>query len=298
MTSLTLLWLLLGIMGMVMLMLGIILWRVRRPIPYPLPESLIIPINTHFITIDGVVNFRDIGGMHTPDGRQVRMGKIYRSASLSYITPQGKRALLALQPCVICDLRSAEEVLNDPDPSFAGVRHEMINMATEGDKAKRLWLLLFNPKKLDGLLPQLYISVILEENAPAIQRVMRLLLDETNYPIIIHCTAGKDRTGVIIALILALIGVPQATILADYTQSNRFYHHYERIAHQLLRRLAFLRLNSANLFPILAADANTLRAVFAYLDDHYGGVIGYAQSRLGLGIADIERLRRLLLTEG
>lgn len=298
MTTLTLLWLLLGIMGMVMLMIGITLWRVRRPLPYPTPESLIIPADTHFIPIDGVVNFRDIGGMHTPDGRQVRMGKIYRSASLSYITPQGKTAFLALQPCLICDLRSAEEVLNDPDPSFAGVRHETINMATEGDKAKRLWLLLFNPKKLDGLLPQLYTSVILEENAPAIQRVMRLLLDEANYPMIIHCTAGKDRTGVIIALILALIGVPQATILADYTQSNRFYHHYERIAHQLLRRLAFLRLNSANLFPILAADANTLRAVFAYLDDHYGGVIGYAQSRLGLGIADIERLRRLLLTEG
>jgi protein-tyrosine phosphatase len=297
MTNLTLLWLLLGIIGMVMLMIGITLWRVRRPIPYPTPESLIIPADTHFIAIEGVVNFRDIGGMHTPDGRQVRMGKIYRSASLSYITPQGKTAFLALQPCMICDLRSAEEVLNDPDPSFVGVRHEMINMATEGDKAKRLWLLLFNPQKLDGLLPQLYTSVILEENAPAIQRVIRLLLDEANYPMIIHCTAGKDRTGVVIALILALIGVPQATIIADYTQSNRFYHHYERIAHQLLRRLAFLRLNSANLFPILAADANTLRAVFAYLDDHYGGVMGYAQSRLGLGIADIERLRRLLLTE-
>lgn len=291
----TVVWLILIILIAVFLFIGITLWRIRRPIPYPAPESLIIPTDTQFIPIEGVVNVRDIGGMTTSDNRQVKMGKVYRSASLSYITPNGKQALSALQPCLICDLRSEDEIINDPDPQFEGMRHETLNMATEGDKAKRLWLLLFNPRKLDGLLPKLYTSIILEENAHAIQRVMHMLLDEANYPMLIHCTAGKDRTGVIVALILGLLGVPEERIVADYTQSNHFYHHYEQIAHRLLRRLSFLRLNSANLFPILAAHPDTMRAVFRYLDDKYGGVMGYAETRLAFGAVEVVRLKGMLL---
>lgn len=291
----TVVWFILIILITVFLFIGITLWRVRRPIPYPAPESLIIPTDTQFIPIEGVVNVRDIGGMTTSDNRIVKLSKVYRSASLSYITPNGKGALSALQPCLICDLRSEDEIINDPDPQFEGIRHETLNMATEGDKAKRLWLLLFNPRKLDGLLPQLYTSIILEENAPAIKQALHMLLDEANYPMLIHCTAGKDRTGVIVALILALLGVPEEQIVADYTQSNHFYHHYEQIAHRLLRRLAFLRLNSANLFPILAAHPDTMRAVFHYLDDQYGGVMGYAETRLGFGADEVAQLKGILL---
>lgn len=291
----TVLWLILIILITILLFIGITLWRVRQPILYPAPESLIIPPDSVFIDIEGVVNVRDIGGMTTSDNRTVKMGKVYRSASLSYITPNGKEALSALQPCLICDLRSEDEIINDPDPQFEGIRHETLNMATEGDKAKRLWLLLFNPRKLEGLLPELYTSIILEENAPAIQRVMHMMLDEANYPMLIHCTAGKDRTGVIVALVLALIGVPEEIIVADYTQSNHFYYHYEQIAHRLLRRLAFLRLNSANLFPILAAHPDTMRAVFRYLEMRYGGVMEYAETRLAFGADEVARLKGMLL---
>lgn len=289
------LWVALGILITLMVVIGITLRRVRQAIPYPAPESLIVPSEAAFIAIEGVVNMRDIGGMTTSDNRRVRRGMVYRSAHLSYITPTGKAAFLALQPRLICDLRSEEEIMNDPDPHFEGVRYEILNIVTENDKTKRLWLLLFNPKKLQGLLPQLYIHVILEENAPVIGRLMRLLLDEANYPVDIHCTAGKDRTGVVVALILALLGVPEDQIIADYTQSNRFYHHYEQIAHRLLRRLGFLRLNSANLFPVLAAEPKTMHAVFRYLDERYGGVLGYAEQRLGFGAAAVERLRQILL---
>jgi protein-tyrosine phosphatase len=292
----TILWLILGFILLITLIIGFNLWRIRQPIPYPTPDSLIIPTHTPFIPIDGVVNFRDVGGFITHEGKTVKHGKIYRGASLSYITPTGKQALLALQPRLICDLRSDEEVANDPDPTFESVQNINIGMATEGDKAKRLWLLLFRPKKLNTLLPTLYIDVILEENAPALQHALRLFLDEEQLPMVIHCTAGKDRTGVLVALILALVGVDEEAIVADYTQSNHFYAHYEQIAHQLLRKLAFLRLNSANLFPILVAHPDTMRAVFAYLRTEYGGVAGYAQSRLGFGADDVEKLKNTLLT--
>ncbi len=273
----------------------ITLWRIRQPIPYPTPESLIIPNDTAFIPIDGVVNVRDIGGHITHDGKRVKTGQIFRSASLSYITPTGKTQLSVLKPCLICDLRSDEEVVNDPHPQLDGVRYVNIGMATEGDKARRLWLLIFRPKKLNTLLPRLYVDVILEENAPAIARALRTVVDADNLPLLIHCTAGKDRTGVVVALILSLLGVSEEQVVADYTQSNHFYAHYERIAHLLLRRLAFLRLNSANLFPILVADPNTMRAVLAYLRAEYGGVAGYAEKRLGFGADDVGRLRELLL---
>lgn len=273
------------------------LWRIRQPIPYPAPESLIIPTNTPFIEIDGVVNVRDIGGHITPDGKRVKTGQIFRSASLSHITPTGKSQLSALKPCLICDLRSDEEVKNDPHPQLGDVRYVNIGMATEGDKARRLWLLIFRPKKLNTLLPRLYVDVILEENAPAIGQALRAVVDANNLPMLIHCTAGKDRTGVVVALLLALVGVSEEQVIADYTQSNHFYAHYERIAHLLLRRLGFLRLNSANLFPILVAHPDTMRAVFAYLQAEYGGVAGYAEKRLGFGADDVNRLRELLLEE-
>jgi len=273
----------------------IILWRVRQPIPYPTPESLIITSHTDFIPVDGVINLRDIGGFITTNNNRVKNGMIYRSANLSYITPTGKTQLMALKPCLICDLRSDEEVANDPHPDLEGVNYVNFGMATEGDKASRLWLLIFRPRKLNTLLPRLYQEVILEENAPAISRALRAVVDEKNLPMLIHCTAGKDRTGVVIALILALLGVPEDKIIADYTQSNYFYAHYEQVAHLLLRRLGFLRLNSANLFPILVADPNTMRAVFDYLRTKYGGVAEYAEKRLGFGAGDIAQLQRLLL---
>ena len=273
----------------------IVLWRVRQPIPYPTPESLIIPTHTTFIPVDGVINLRDIGGFITYDDKRVKSGIIYRSANLSYITPTGKTQLMALKPCLICDLRSDEEVANDPHPELGDVNYINFGIATEGDKARRLWLLIFRPRKLNTLLPRLYQEVILEENASALSGALRAVLDEKNLPMLIHCTAGKDRTGVVVALILALLGVPEDKIIADYTQSNHFYTHYEQVAHLLLRRLGFLRLNSANLFPILVADPNTMRAVFDYLRDKYGGVAEYTEKRLGFGAGNIAQLKRLLL---
>ncbi|MDX2075200.1 MAG: tyrosine-protein phosphatase [bacterium] len=295
MENANILWLIIGIVALAIGFIAFNLWRIRRPLPYPPPESLIIPAHTQFIPIDGVINFRDIGGVLTSDGKQVQTGKIYRSASLSYITPTGKQDLMALRPRLICDLRSHDEVTNDPDPTFDAIRAVNIGMATEGDKAKRLWMLLFRPKKLNTMLHTLYIDVILEENAPALSTALHTLLEADNLPVIIHCTAGKDRTGVIVALILALVGVSEAEIVADYSQSNHYYAHYEQIAHQLLRRLAFLRLNSHNLFPILIAHPDTMRAVFDYLRAKYGGVAGYAESRLGFDGDKVNRLKMMLL---
>ena len=137
---------------------------------------------------------------------------------------------------------------------------------------------------------------MLDQNGPVLAGVLRLAADPANRPLVIHCTAGKDRTGLAVALLLLALGVPEETVVADYTLSN---HAFDVLAGRMrpeMARLYALGFGEAQLQPFLLAEARTLRGALAYIRRRYGSLDWYLQ-RAGLREETLEALREELLTD-
>lgn len=160
--------------------------------------------------LPGARNLRDLGGYPTEDGRRTRWRTLYRADSLHRLSPESQSALLATGVRTVVDLRRDDEVEESPSPfaSSDDVRYVRISLQDEP------------LDKLGGMtsLEDLYRS-ILEGRRSQIVDVFRTLLNPGALPAVFHCTAGKDRTGIVAALALGAVGVPEAHVVADYVLS-------------------------------------------------------------------------------
>jgi protein-tyrosine phosphatase len=126
-------------------------------------------------------------------------------------------------------------------------------------------------------------------------RAMFARIAEGRVPLLINCSAGKDRTGVGAALVLAALGVPRATIIEDYLLTND-HADWDWLLAQRNTLVARMRLSKTEaLKPLLVADAAYLDSLFATLDDRHGGVDGYLADMLGVDAAARDAMRGTLL---
>ncbi len=163
-----------------------------------------------------VFNFRDLGGHRTVDGRSVRYGRLYRSDSLHRLTPQEGRLLAGLGVRTVLDLRRPKEVAAlGRVPADLGVAYH--NIAPE----HREW----DPDVYDEtagphrFLADRYLDMA-EEGYAGIGRALCLIADADRAPLVMHCFAGKDRTGVLAALTLSLLGVADEDVAREYALSE------------------------------------------------------------------------------
>lgn len=246
------------------------------------------------------VNFRDIGGYQiaggyrTADGRAVRWGQVFRSGSLAELSDEDLAYLGQLGLRLSCDLRSPEEVAARPDRLPAGAAVRPMPVAAQTSRLRRVFTLFRLRHRVQELLLNVY-TVMLDQNGPLFAELIRLAADPANRPLVIHCTAGKDRTGLAVALLLLTLGVPEETVIADYTLSN---HAYEVLAERMgpeMERLYAFGFEQSQLRPFLLAESRTLTSALAHLRRRYGSVESYL-SRAGLDEATIEQARQTLLT--
>ncbi|MCA9981524.1 MAG: tyrosine-protein phosphatase, partial [Anaerolineales bacterium] len=245
-----------------------------------------------------VLNLRDIGGYQTASGQQVRWGRIFRSGDLSNLSEADLAYLQQLDFQLVCDLRTSEEVEKSSNRPLGGNAHYLHHPIYERDKGDGHWvrsLLLKKGRLEDVWLNDVYIARFVESRAAAFGRVLTMMADPRNHPLLLHCTAGKDRTGISIALLLALLGVPDETILADYTLSNLFYDQLLASVEADAKRLAVFGIQTADLFPILTSPASVLQETLAYIRATYGSVENYVQEKAGVTAVVIEQLRTNLL---
>ncbi|WP_297573130.1 tyrosine-protein phosphatase [uncultured Deefgea sp.] len=193
-------------------------------------QKRLIPAPKKALDIAGLANFRDLGGMKTSDGRVVRSARLFRSDQLIGLQDQAAFAALHIQ--TIWDFRSAAEVARYPDPQWPQITVLTGDVLAESLQQSTLHLdaLLADPKQLDlhlgrgqaaVLMAGLYRDMV--SNAHAQQVMTQWLVslcDEQQYPVLFHCTAGKDRTGWAAVLLLTILGVPHERILRDYLASN------------------------------------------------------------------------------
>jgi protein-tyrosine phosphatase len=280
-------------------------WLFPPPLTYPAPDTLVRQPDLvagqpgihpqRIVTLDGGINFRDLGGYPTHDGRQVRWGRVYRSGSFARLTPSDLATIARLDIKLICDLRSPEEIRRAPE-SLPNIAQEEMSLEADDGVLVRVRALLFNRRKLGALLTRAYIEVMLRRNGAIFNRIFRRLAAEDNLPLLIRCTAGKDRTGLSAALLLLALGVGEETVIADYSLSNLYFSDFQAFAAAAIKPLGIMGLSVDDMQPLLVADPNTLEATLTHLRGEYGSVEAYLRDVAGVDDETLAQVRANLLT--
>lgn len=171
-----------------------------------------------FLPLDGCFNFRDLGGYPATGGHTVRRGEVYRSDALHRLTARGTRSLTALGISTVIDLRAPAEVTRRawrPPPEWAG-KHLHIPLRPGIPD----WTAYSRTKLMAPDFAAMHYVETLQEGREAARAVITTLADPASLPAVFHCAAGKDRTGIIAALLLTLLGVPARHVADDYALSD------------------------------------------------------------------------------
>jgi protein-tyrosine phosphatase len=241
------------------------------------------------LVVDGLLNVRDLGGLTTPDGRRVRRGRIVRSDNLRGLTDEGAVALVRdLAPRLVVDLRTEQECARE-GRGLAEVAHvRYANLPLQPKAA-------LTPEQMAaGLATNLFDDYVLQirDNGATLLAALELLSDGEALPAVVHCTAGKDRTGVLVALLLDLLGVAREQIVADYAATT---DNMPGILARI-RSSPFFQGNGLAAAPawIFESTPETMRAFLAWLDEEVGGTERWATGN-GLSPSAVQRLRANLL---
>jgi protein-tyrosine phosphatase len=241
------------------------------------------------------LNFRDVGGYPTADGRRVRTGLVFRSDGLHALTEADCGVISGLGLRRVFDLRRAIERERRPSVVHtAGLEATLLTIGEDGPVAQQQELL---DMVLTGELPEAddefmvgeYVHM-LEDHAADFGRLLGALAEPDGLPALFHCTAGKDRTGLAAALLLLLLGVDRATVLDDYELTN-VYRSNRRIA-ELTPQLEAAGVDVDNVRALLSARRPVLEGALAHIG---WDATGYLTGPAGLPGGTAERLRKLLL---
>jgi protein-tyrosine phosphatase len=239
------------------------------------------------LLLDGASNVRDLGGWPVAGGRRVRAGRIWRSAALHALTEADLGRLAGTGVRTICDLRGAQEAARAPSRLPAGAEAHPLPIEPFIGASLRD-ILARGAESGEGavaLLRQAYLAYV-TDHLGAYRRLFALLLQEARRPLLFHCSAGKDRTGIGAALILTVLGADRATVMADYAATDRLW----RRDHPLPPGTP-----PAAAAAILATQPALLAEAMDVVLARHGGAAGLAEDGLGLGAAEMAELRGALL---
>ena len=249
------------------------------------------------LVLEGPVNFRDIGGYATRDGRRVRWGRVYRSDSLETLTLRDIARLEELGVRHVCDLRRDEERASGPSRMLGHPRVRIEHLPIGGIAAETKNMA---GRMMRGEIPEVGVDtmasvymMVLDLHADSFATVIERAAEPDSLPMIVHCTAGKDRTGVASALLLAALGVDDEAIEADYELTTEF-HSQTRIA-EVRPKLEAIGIDFAKVEAYWAAPRAVMAATLAALRDRHGGIEGYLTGHAGVAAETLDRLRASLL---
>jgi len=243
-----------------------------------------------FVPLDGAFNFRDLGGLPTHDGGTTRAGMMFRSDALHHLVPSDVDQLTDLGMRTIIDLRSAVELDRTGRGPLEETDMQWLHAPlSHGDAAAGRVL---PPALAEGDLGRHYVES-LAERTETLAEVIGHLASRENLPAVFHCTAGKDRTGMVAALVLSLVGVPDDVIVHDYTLTDD--------------RMVFVmeRIRASGDFPepvtpmlerVGRAEAASMETFLAAVRDTHGDAEGWARDA-GLSDTTLASLHAVLVTD-
>jgi protein-tyrosine phosphatase len=224
------------------------------------------------LELEGAWNFRDLGGYRGQDGRRVRWRRLFRADGLDRLTPADLQEIETLRLRTVVDLRTADEVargriaMSDSD---VGWHHlPMLDVLPPRDRYEA-WVQPVH-------VAEQYLGMMSSGTA-TVGSFLQLVCDPNRYPLVFHCFAGKDRTGILTALVLGLLGVADEDITADYALSAAAMH----------RLLAWLRAQygpgaaelaalESSAAAIIAAEPETMAEFLRQFRHHHGSFEAFA----------------------
>lgn len=230
-----------------------------------------------------VPNLRDLGGIATASGHVIAPGRLWRSSHFGSVSDGDLDALRAIGLQSAIDLRGANERARAPSRlAQFGIRELHLPIEPRAMGALRELREAGEPDEsaLAAIMFEVYRRFA-NEHAPIFASLLRLVADEaTALPLVIHCTAGKDRTGWAAALLLRALGVPREAVLDDFLESN---------AHWSMQGV------SADWALLATVRADYLQCAFDAIDERWGSFDAYLEGPLGLDRQARERLHARLL---
>ena len=263
--------------------------------PAPVPHDQTLPTPGARIPIEGTLNFRDIGGYATADGRRLRTGLVFRSDHLNGVTDDGLAALAALGLRTVVDLRRDDERTRQPSRLPDGVdvvwaHADAADGAAPGDflaQVKAGEVVTVSEEEVVALYEEM-----LEGAGGMFRAVIEASARADEGAVLFHCTAGKDRTGLSAMLLQRMCGVSEADVVADFLLTDGY---------RTEARLAFLRteleplgIDVEGIRPMIVAPLPAFRHAISWVEAH-GGAEAYARDVCGVSADTVARLRATLI---
>lgn len=240
------------------------------------------------VPVKGTVNFRDVGGYKTTDGKQVAWGKVYRSAGIDKLTDTDLALLDKKKIHTVIDFRGVAEAKAAPDHLPKNTDYTLSPAGSDS---------LPNPAQMvkflkeGNFLEKFYGVEAVKYSGDRFRPLfVKLLTADKKEAVMYHCTGGRDRTGMATALFLYILQVPQETIEADYVASNVYLRPMNK---KMLAPLAKMSgMTEQEVENSMSLKPELLRAFFDGLKKQYGSIENFLQQEMGIGAKEIALLRK------
>lgn len=274
----------------------------------PAPEATLSPIAANaaalgderrVLDLEGGVNFRDLGGYTTEDGRVTKWETVYRSGSPADLTEADFEELSRRGIRTICDFRANEERAGEPNRYAAAnsdIEYWTRDYAMDsGDLMAALGGADASAEKSRAMMVETYRNIA-DEHAESYRQMFRYLADGRT-PLAFNCSAGKDRAGMGAALLLTLLGVPRETVIADYALSDDVVDYRAEMEESAAANPAYAALAQLpweKVEPLVASDPAYIESGLAALEEKYGSVDAFIEQKLGVTPAMKDSIRAQL----
>jgi protein-tyrosine phosphatase len=232
------------------------------------------------VHVKGTLNFRDIGGYKTNDGKEVIWGKLYRSAAINKLTDEDLDTLKTRHINTIIDFRGTKEAAMAPDKYLSNTDYTLCPAGSDSMPNIQNIIAMIkegNGKMLDNIYGEPGAQYLGARYKPFFQKLISL---SDNEAILYHCTGGRDRTGIATALLLYLLGVPQHTIEEDFVASNIYLGNSLDAQLKPLSQIASMSLDSIHNEMTLRPEL--LRKMFNVIKTRYGSIENFFVQELDL----------------
>lgn len=248
-------------------------------------------ITNRFFELDSVQNFRDIGGYKNSDNRTVRWGKVFRSGDFSLMTEEDANEIEKLGLKTIIDLRSNRSISKRPDKLLLKRRYEIPISQNMPDSISR--------KIIDGqflrgdaiIYTQDWYKSMIENYSNGFAQLFDYLVDESNYPLVYHCSLGKDQSGLVTYFLLRALDIPVDTIEEDY-----FYSEYAINKVKIAQGIEDLSESRQEAFTMITkTDLSFLKYAVSCIRHKSGSVEEYMKTELRITPEKKQKLKQILL---
>lgn len=241
-----------------------------------------------WVDLEGTANTRDLGGLPVSGGGRTRAGVLLRSDNLQSLTTADIDRLTAVGLGTVLDLRTATERTNTgPGPLAGTVRHVEVSLIPDSRVDEPGAVL---PDRWADGATGAYLHYLADRPGAVAEAFAAIAAPDAG-AVIVHCAAGKDRTGVVCALALSAVGVPRAEVVADYALTNE---RIEGVVRRLLADDAYAEGVARIGMDAHRVDPYTMESVLDVVDERWGGPVAYLEKA---GFADVDALRARLVED-